>query len=310
MDSSNALALFLKQLGEKTFDGPALGSFLEASAGLPLDLPLLGGMREFRASLGRPVAGNAAAVRAKLERRYLRLCFVQESLEHIDFKKAKPGQGFEEFMLGQTDFSRYTSLDEKIFNGLFINGLDDYPGSFFSSAFRMKKEALRTLVLASYAEKEGKRVLIKNNLFILSVMRTLHSSLDFAPLWDEEAVLNELGAVLSFFAERRIIDKGPSAAAEERGGEIFLCLLSLFHHAEYAQEDGSKTRLFLTPFRGRLCLAASFTPLGKAHSLVLASSSLPVLPSPGTPKDLTPLGEGPCTRTPAGQLTLPGGVLC
>ncbi|MDR1177924.1 MAG: hypothetical protein LBK64_03775, partial [Spirochaetaceae bacterium] len=93
LDSSNALALFLKQLGDKTFDGPALGGFLEASAALPLDLPLLGGMREFRASLDNPApaAVNTASVRAKLERRYLRLCFVQESLEHIDFKKAKPG---------------------------------------------------------------------------------------------------------------------------------------------------------------------------------------------------------------------------
>jgi hypothetical protein len=321
VDSGRALALFLKQLGEKTFDGPALGGFLEASEELPLDLPLLGEMREFRLLSGAMTAhgtaargvsashGTAGAVPAKLERRYQRLCFVQESLEHIDFKKAKPGQGFEEFMLGQTDFSRYASLDKQFFNGLFIDGLDDYPDSFFTSAFRMNRKAIRTLVLASYAEKAGSLALIKNNLFILSVMRTLHSSLDFASLWDKEAVLNELGGVLAFFTERRIIDTGPSAVLKEKGGEVFVCLLSLFHHAEYRHDDGVKTGLFLAPFRGCICLAGSFKPLGKAHSLALVSSGLPcgALSLTESPKDLAALGQGLCIRNQDGRLTLAKG---
>ncbi|MDR1428864.1 MAG: hypothetical protein LBI85_01120 [Spirochaetaceae bacterium] len=305
MDSSGELALFLKRLAGKTFDGPALGGFLEASASLPLELPLLGGMREFRASLGGPGLVNAAPVRAKLERRYLRLCFVQESLERIDFKKLKSGEGFEEFMLGQADFSRYALLDEKTFKGLFIDGLEDYPDAFFPQAFRMNREALRTLLLAGYARGEGKAALIKNNLFILSVMRTLHSSLDFAPLWDEKDVLNEMNTVLVFFSGRGITGREPASVLRERGDEIFLCLLSLFHHVEYRQEDGAKTHLFLAPFRGRVCLAASFRPLGKAHSLALSLSGFPLGTQAGTPRDLSPLGEGPCLRGADGKLTLP-----
>ncbi|MDR0388687.1 MAG: hypothetical protein LBH73_01295, partial [Spirochaetaceae bacterium] len=260
-----------------------------------LELPLLKEIREFPALPGgtQGSAGRGKAA-AKLERRYQRLCFVQESLEHVDFKRLKPGQDFEAFMLGQADFSRYALIDEKIFTGLFIGGLDDYPDSFFGSMFGMNREAIRALMLASYAEKAGKRLLVKNRLFILSVMRSLHSSLDFAPLWDKEAVVNEIDAVLAFFAGRGIIGQRPSAALKAKSAELFLCLLNLFHHTEYFHEDGVKTKLYLTPFRGYISLAALFSPLGKAHSLSLVSSGFPsaALPEAKGVKDLAPLAEG------------------
>jgi hypothetical protein len=244
---------------------------------------------------------------AKLERRYRRLCFVQEALEKINFKKAKPGQGFEDFMLGQTDFSFYASIDEETFTGLFIKGLEDYPDSFFMTAFRTGRATIQKLMLESYAAKAGKRELVKKNLFILSVMRTLHSSLDFGPLWDKEGILGEFKAVLTFLKEHRIIGEGQEAIAKERGDEIFLCLLSLFHHTRWRHKDGAGTRLFLAPLRDSLCLSGTFSPGGKPHSLALASCALPWKGFvPPEAKDLSPLPQGPCLRNRAGQLILGG----
>jgi hypothetical protein len=309
LDNGKVLAEFLQLFGEGRFDGPAMGRFLEASEEIPLTLPLLGELRDFKAALaGRGTkAENASRTGAKLERRYRKLCCVQESLEKIDFKKIKPGQGFEDFMLGQTDFSFYASLDEETFSGLFIDGLEDYPGLFFTSAFRTDREGIRKLLLESYAARAGKRELAKKNLFILSVMRTLHSSLDFGPLWSKERVLAEFKEVLFFFKEHRIIGVRPLSLLKERGDEVFLCLLSLFHHTEWRHKDGKGTRLFLAPRQEYICLCGTFTPGGKAHSLSLASAGRPwegfVLPEV---KDLSPLPQGPCLRDSSGRLVLAG----
>ena len=211
----------------------------------------------------------AALVRQRIESRYRRLVFVhkelnrlnvlakQESLSLPQFpplasyfsENPLPGRSFEDFVFSCIDFSFYKKIDAEEFTLLFDKGLDDYGDAFYQKAFSMSREEVQKTISESYESyiKEGSFYLCKKSSpLLLSIMRTLHTSLDFAPL---------LGGG----------DEGQiKAAAEVLDG------LAIRHG------DGMETKLFMPKagekipgIQGRPLLCGTFYPLGKACTIAL-----------------------------------------
>jgi hypothetical protein len=219
-----------------------------------LPLPLL---REF--------AGHPAVVPLKngllwkrLERRYLRLCAVQEGLGRLDFKKAGGGASFDDFVFSQTDFSRYGKIPESRFI-LYTEGLEDFEGNFFTKNFRMSRAETETAVNRSFKKIGGLYCLIRPSPVILAVLRTLETSTETLPLLRPEEILAEMKALYEY------LNEGPFPAGSISG--FFSYLAGRLDNTAVIHTDGMETRLFIDK-NGNL--AGIFKPGGKAWTLVLA----------------------------------------
>jgi hypothetical protein len=232
-----------------------------------------------------------ALIRRRIESRYRRICFVYEELQKLDAaakaearakadatkkaaipadaatssaKQAKAAvaaktsaASFEDFAFSHIDFSVYKKIDADEFTLLFDFGLDDYDDAFFTASFKMSRAETAALIKKAYI-KAGPWFLCKNpKLLLLSVMRTLHTALTFAPL-----------------ISKKDYDKVEELAAALDGVVI-------------RHEDGMETALFVPkaetgsaglssgagssaePMANAGKLRGTFHPFGKAHTIDL-----------------------------------------
>ena len=234
----------------------------------------------------------SGAVAARLNRRHLRLCFVQEELGKLDFKKAKRGTAFDDFVFGQTDFSTYNEIDEETFRQLYIDGFGDFSGAFFEKAFGITREAAAAAVRDGYRRAGAFYLQRKpgapdspgglSRFLLLSIMRTLQTSLDFLPLITAEEALAECNALIRFLQKES--PPGSWSPAESffylaRNFNVFFgCLLCSLHGAAFIHGDGMETLLTAGPGRGEaagnLTLYGAFHPAGKAYTIPLVSTRL------------------------------------
>jgi hypothetical protein len=179
----------------------------------------------------------------RLERRYRRLCFVQRELARLDAaeKPEAPGS-FEDFVFGQIDFSIYKKIDEEEFC-LFDEGLEDYDEGFFVKAFGMNRKDTGGIIGGAYVKVGNFRVCKKADPLLLSIMRSLHTSLEFVPLFLKEELENE---------------------------EQYRALIAALDGVEVRHSDGMTTRLFVPKNERALC--GTFHPLGKAHTITLLAA--------------------------------------
>jgi hypothetical protein len=179
--------------------------------------------------------------RRRLDRRYARLCFIQAELGGLDFKKAKKGVSVEDFVLNQTDFSRYREISAAGFVFFTGEGLGDFEEPFFLKYFGMPRSETLSLIERSYRKEGSLRRLVEENPLILSVMRTLQTSLELGPLIRRQEV------------------PGISRGA-------FRSLVYKLDNTVITHEDGMTTKLFISP-QGDLC--GTFRPGNKPWTLVL-----------------------------------------
>ena len=196
-----------------------------------------------------------AVVNKRIESRYRRLLFVHKELAKLKPEtadsgsaKPKPGESFEDFVFKQIDFSVYKKIDEEEFCLLFDEGLSDYDESFFQKNFARSRQEIYRIINDAYT-KEGRHYLCKKpGLLLMSIMRTMHSSLDFASLLDN----------IEFIAK----DQQKTA-------------VELLDGALIRHYDGMETKLFKPneQNKGKIppnsLLCGTFYPLGKACTLSL-----------------------------------------
>jgi hypothetical protein len=177
----------------------------------------------------------------RLDRRYARLCLIQEELGALDFKKAKAGASVEDFVLNQTDFSRYREIPGPGFGFFTGEGLGDFEENFFPEHFGISRRETLSLIERSYREEGAVYRLVRENPLILPVMRTLQTSLELGPFIRPEEVPG--------------ISPG-----------LFRSLIYKLDNIMVTHEDGAATRLFISP-SGDLC--GAFRPGNKPWTLVL-----------------------------------------
>ncbi|MDR1142956.1 MAG: hypothetical protein LBK77_01905 [Spirochaetaceae bacterium] len=205
-------------------------------------------------------AGSAAealinTIRRRIESRYRRICFVHRELAKLDAAAKRSGApgasakdkaegnaaagSFEDFVFSRIDFSIYKKIDAEEFRLLFDEGLSDYEELFFRKAFAMNRKQVRETIRASYIRVGPFYVCKGAGPLLLSIMRTLHTSLEFAPL----------------------LTGNDAADAEQLG-----LLRAALDGVVIRHDDGMETRLFIKDNS----LYGTFRPMNKAYTLMLA----------------------------------------
>ena len=234
---------------------PFLDLVLSLKRDLPLSIPLLRDLAYVKA--GR----ETFFLKGKIDRLYGRLCRLQEELSRLDLKKAASGTVLEDFVFSQIDFSRYRNLSRDDFEGFFSEGLKDFDNAFYKENFGFEREELQSLIAESY-EKADKIYRIKRESpLVLSVMRTLETSLETSPLFTTEEIEGELKNLFGFIG-----------GVEERRGSLpgmellYPLLVSSLDKVIFSHGDGMSTKLFVGP-QGDL--TGTFQPGGKPWTRIL-----------------------------------------
>jgi hypothetical protein len=255
-------------------------SFLRILLDLPAEAvgetPVLRDIAELHADGGN--AGTRGIIRRRLDRRYAGIRVVYSELSKLDFKKAKPGAGLDEFVFDQTDFDRYKKISREDFNTFFMEGLDDFEDSFYKTNFMIGREAVRKAIMRGYRPvreyyscvEEGSEAGMMNPL-LLGILRTLHTSLDFAPLIKPEEALRECEIIIRFLQSKS--ELGEDALKDLSGSFplFFAGLLRSLNSVSVIHRDGMTTTLSVrdTP----PVLYGTFHPSNKAHTIPLAKFS-------------------------------------
>jgi len=205
----------------------------------------------------------AVLVRQRIESRYRRILFVHEELERLNSlarlePSAKPEllpqqknqiRSYEDFVFSRINFSVYKKIATEEFTLLFDKGLADYDDAFFPRAFSLSRDEVRETIKKSYVKAGPFYLCKKSSPLLLSIMRTLHTSLDFAPLLASDEITDE--------------DQIKSIAEVLDG-------LVIQH------DDGMETKLFMpkteeksSGTQGQRILCGTFHPLGKACTITL-----------------------------------------
>jgi len=244
--------------------GAALGSFFILVSSLKwnttISIPLLQGLTALEANpeadLSGARTGAAGALLRRIDRRYFRLCRVQEELGRLDFKKAPPGVSAEDYIFSRIDFSRYREIEEQRFEMLFPEALTDFDEVFLNKTFGFGRMEIRSVIERSYTKTGGLYKMQRENPLILSIMRTLESSLENTPLFSPDEIQGELNCLLKHYGSGAI-----------QGTELLYT--SLVHNLDNVQithSDGMTTKLFISP-QGDLC--GTFRPANKPWTTIL-----------------------------------------
>jgi hypothetical protein len=254
-----------------------VASFLRLLLDLPAEAvgetPVLRNIAELRA--GKPE--GPGIIRRRLDRRYAGIREVHSELSKLDFKKAKPGADLDEFVFGQTDFDRYKRIGREEFNTFFGEGLDDFEDSFYRTNFMLSREAAGKAIMRGYRPvgeyyawvEDGSAAGIMNPL-LLGIMRTLHTSLDFAPLIKSGEALRECGLIIRYLQSQSALGED---VLEDLSGNFplfFTNILRSLNNVSVIHGDGMITTLSI--HESPLVLYGTFHPYNKAHTIALVSA--------------------------------------
>ena len=226
---------------------------------VPLSIPLLQDLAILGTKMKAEVNG-AGIITRRINRRYYRLCRTQEELGQLDLKKAAPGVSsglaLEDYVFSRIDFTRYREIDRKIFETLFPEGLTDFDGAFLKNTFGLDRREIQSVIEGSYKNINGLYRIQRENPLILSIMRTLETSLESLPLFTDKEIQGELEKLLEYAG-------AGSMQGTERLYPLLVCSLD---NVLITHEDGMTTKLFISP-QGDL--SGTFLPGNKPWTRVL-----------------------------------------
>ena len=277
LEAAQFLLSFLRELSPpeaaKTSPAIALKPFLDLVLSLkkelPVSIPLLRDLAEISGS-GKTGSerwkGKAEGLlKRRIERRYLRLCRNQEELGRLNLKKALPGTSPEDYIFSQINFTRYREIDEKTFDILFPEGLEDFDENFFGENFGIGRAEIKSTVEGSYTRMEGFYRIRRETPLVISIMRTLETSLDNLDIFSAGEIGEEIKNLLVYTSEN---ERGKLPHGAER---LFPLLVQNLDNTFYTHEDGMKTRFFFSPNGD---LSGTFLPGNKPWTVVLIRHSV------------------------------------
>ncbi|GHV25047.1 hypothetical protein AGMMS4952_01840 [Spirochaetia bacterium] len=248
---------------------PAVVSFLRLIRDMPRELILKIPVLSDIADLGGGLAGaGRGLLMRRLDRRYARICVVHTELGKLDFKKAKPGTGFEDMVFAQTDFDRYQKISREDFTTFFDEGLDDFEDSFYKNNCMMDRGAVRKTIFHRYQLKGEHYYCAAVNPLLLGIMRTLHTSLDFAPLIRVVETRRECEILIRFLQSQSALGEDAPAGLAQNFSALFDGLVRNLSNVTVSHPDGMATTLSLKDETPPV-LYGTFYPANKAHTIRL-----------------------------------------
>ena len=249
---------------------PVFNFVVSLKRDLPLSVPIL---RELSAlGTGRASEKEAAIIKRRLERVYLRMRRIQEELVHLDLKKAAAGVSPEDFIFSRIDFSRYREIEASYFEALFLDGQDDFDETFLKKAFGLERKELKSIISEGYRKTEGFYKILKENPVILSVMRCLETSLENSPLFSAKEIEDELNNLMFFLEYSAGSRQGRGSPQDGRNRlmpgmeKLYPLLVFSLDGVCITHGDGMETTLFIT---GQGELSGTFRPANKPWTRVL-----------------------------------------
>lgn len=233
---------------------------------VPFAIPVLRDLAALTAQQKADLPYSGAGVLwRRINRRYLRLCRLQEELGRLDFKQAASGVSAEDYVFSRIDFKRYGKIDEKEFNARYLEGLGDFEDTLLVKNLGLTRDEIISLIEKNYEKNGDSYLLRKENPVILSVMRALDTSLESLPLFTQEEIRRELTDLYDFIYKST--NKTLPVPLQTRNAkQFFQLLVHCLNDVTIAHEDGMKTTLFMSP-QGDL--SGTFRPGNKPWTLVL-----------------------------------------
>ena len=264
------LKSFFSELDQAAPDARELGPFFDLVLSLKQNLPISINLLRELAGITNAKEGisfsKGGILFSRIDRRYYRLCRLQEELSRLDLKKAAPGVSPEDYVFSQIDFARYREVAEKDFTTVFSDGLGDFDESFFKKNFFLGRDEVRTTIEESYEKTEGLRKIKRENPLILSIMRALESSLEDSPLFTPKEINEELKELLDFVNFHKLM---PDSMNLPYTKLLFPLLVLSLDNVLVSHADGMTTKL---SFSAQGDLMGTFQPDGKAWTRVLIPS--------------------------------------
>jgi len=250
---------------------PFLDLVLSLKQNLPLSIPLLrelaGLITNRDQNLSNDAKRETGVIKRRIDRRYRRLCRMQEELGRLDFRKAAPGISPEDYIFSRIDFSRYRTMNKNEFEHLFPEGIADFGDAFFKKNFGLAEKEIQSLIERSYERTDRTYTLQQadagKNRLILSIMRTLETSLETLPLFSSEEIKEETENLLGFVGARQQFIPGKEL--------LYPLLVSGLDNVLITHEDGLETKLFISSTGD---LSGTFRPGGKPWTVILISVCL------------------------------------
>ena len=216
----------------------------------------------------------------KIDRHYKRLCRVQEELNQLNKNQTKPDKNssFEDFVFSKINFSRYKIISVEDFNSLIPDAFMDFSEALFEKNFfhgegsgeipildegNFYRQKLLNLVEKSYEKNAGNYILKTETPLIISLMRTLDTSLENSDLFGMNDIERELFNLERISGESLPLDIGME--------ELFCQLVSSLDGLNITHNDGMKTKLFINRREDGWDLSATFMPGNKAWTRKLIS---------------------------------------
>ena len=276
------LAAIEDRAGKKIpHDSAELKHFLDLVSSIPEPtIPLLS---ELAALAGGTEGKTAGIITRRINRCYLRLCRIQEELGKLDLRKAvTPGTALEDYVFSQIDFSQYREMDEKHFETLVPEGLTDFDETFLQKTFGLGRREILSVIEESYIHSGELYRLRRDNPLILSIMRTLESSLENLPLFNAREIQKELKNLVEY--NGRI-----------QGTELlFRFLVNSLDDVLITHVDGMTTKLFVSP-QGDL--SGTFRPGNKPWTRILIPFHPQSQGGIGNEEDSLAIGQGVPAKT-------------
>ena len=244
---------------------PLLNIILSLKQNLPLSIPLLRELALITTKVDFPYK-SGGLLYGRINRLYTRLCRVTNELGRLDFKKAAMGSHagltLEDFVFSQIDFSRYREIGEKDFYEFFLEGLNDFNENFFINNFGLEKKEIKQTIEDGYKKTNGFFRIQREGPLILSIMRTLETSLENPALLTPMEIQAEMDVLLNFIgAGKQIKDEGL----------LYKLLVLSLDNVTIAHDDGIVTKLFISPEGDLLGI---FLPGNKAWTRILIPKEL------------------------------------
>jgi hypothetical protein len=208
-------------------------------------------------------------IQRRLDRRYARICVVYRELSKLDFSKARSGTGLEDLVFSQTDFDRYKKISREDFALFFDEGLEDFEDSFYKYNLMMDRGAVQKAISRWYKQEGDYYVCAGENPLLPGIMRTLHTALDFAPLFSAAEVLGESAFLIRFLQSKSAMGEDAIAALKENLDQLFSALLRSLDGARATHPDGVTATLFIQESSDPPILCGTFYPEHKAHTIRL-----------------------------------------
>lgn len=226
----------------------------------------------------------------KVNSRYTKFKIVRDQVQGIDLKglanAKKTENELSDFMLGGISIEK---IEAKLFNILFIDGLDDLPEHHVQKYTGLTRNEVKELLNTYFVKKNGfyylktnttenlvrafkslpihlynpaKEVEIAQQILqgeqlakkikarIDGVLKVVRGAIFFDSVFEPNKFRNEIYAAIEQVLAKFDIDKMYLRQVQEKSDEILLCIMTLLHDSKFTFYDKNEARTFLCLYLG------------------------------------------------------------